>query len=56
MNKGHQKPPISKITFIGRLQKQQINDFLAGNNYRDLPHSQGGMKFGTQISPVLNFI
>ena len=28
--------------------------FLAGNNYPDLPHSQGGMKFTTQISPLLN--
>ena len=29
--------------------------FLAGNNYPDLPHLQGCMKFGTQISPPLNF-
>ena len=28
--------------------------FLPGNNYPDLPHSQGGMKFATQISPLLN--
>ena len=30
------------------------NFFLAGNNYPDSPHSQGGMKFATQISPLLN--
>ena len=24
-------------------------------NYPDSPHSQGGMKFATQISPLLNF-
>ena len=29
--------------------------FLAGNNYPDSPHSQGGMKFATQISPLLNY-
>ena len=29
--------------------------FLAGNNYPDLPHSQGGRKFATQISPLLYF-
>ena len=28
---------------------------LAGNNYLNSPHSQGGMKFATQISPLLNF-
>ena len=28
---------------------------LAGNNYPNLPHSQEGMKFATQISPLLNF-
>ena len=28
--------------------------FLAGNNYSDSHHSQGGMKFATQISPLLN--
>ena len=27
----------------------------AGNNYHDSPNSQGGMKFATQISPLLNF-
>ena len=26
------------------------------NNYQDLHHLQGGMKFATQISPLLNFI
>ena len=31
-----------------------IYDFLAGNNYPDSPHSQGGMKFAKQISPLLN--
>ena len=29
--------------------------FLKGNNYPDLPHSQMGMKFATQISPLLNY-
>ena len=38
------------------LQKQLIYDFLAGNNQSDSPHSQGGMKFATQISPLLNYI
>ena len=36
------------------LQKQLIYDFSAGNNYPDSPHSWGGMKFATQISPILN--
>ena len=31
-----------------------IYDFLAGNNYPNLLHSQGAMKFVTQISPILN--
>ena len=30
--------------------------FLAGNNYPDWPYSQGGMKFATQILPLLNYI
>ena len=36
------------------LQKQLIYYFWAGNNYSNLPHSQGGMTFATQISPLLN--
>ena len=28
--------------------------FLPVNNYPDAHHSQGGMKFATQISPLLN--
>ena len=38
------------------LQKQLMYDFLAGNNCPDSPHSQGVMKFATQISPLLNYI
>ena len=26
------------------------------DNYPDSPHSQGGMKFAAQISPLLNFL
>ena len=37
------------------LQKQLIYDFLSGNNYPDRPHLQGGMKFATQISQLLNY-
>ena len=37
------------------LQKQLIYDFLARKNYHDSPHSQSGMKFATQISPLLNY-
>ena len=29
--------------------------FLPENNYPDTHHSQGGLKFATQISPLLNF-
>ena len=29
---------------------------MAGNNYPDSPCSQGGMKFATQISPLLNSV
>ena len=29
--------------------------FLAGNNWPDAHHSQGSMKFATQISPLLNY-
>ena len=36
------------------LQKQLIYYFLAGNNYPKSPLSQGGMKFASQISPLLN--
>ena len=43
-----------------RLKKQRFdqvfNLWLAENNYPDLPHSQGSMKFAAQISPLLNFI
>ena len=35
--------------------KNLIFDFLAGKIYPDSPRSQGGMKFATQISPLLNF-
>ena len=35
-------------------QIKLIYDFLGWNNYPDSPHSQGGMKFATQISPLLN--
>ena len=31
-------------------------NFLAGNNYPDSHHLHGGMKFATQISPLLNFL
>ena len=37
-------------------QIKLIYDFFGWNNYPDLPHSQGGMNFATQISPLLNFI
>ena len=30
------------------------NHLKAGNNYPNWPHLQGGMKFSTQISPLLN--
>ena len=36
--------------------KHLIYDFLAGKNCPDSPHSHGGMKFATQISPLLNII
>ena len=29
--------------------------FLVSNIYPDSHHSQGGMKFATQISPILNY-
>ena len=37
-------PTIRKAdfgNFMHKIQKQQIYDFLAGNNYPDSPHSQG---------------
>ena len=34
-------------------QKQPFLEFLPGNNYPDAPFV-GGMKFATQISPLLN--
>ena len=37
------------------LQKQLMYDFLAGNNYPNSPHSQGGMKFATQFHLYLIF-
>ena len=30
--------------------------FLTGNNYPDSPHLQEGMKFDTQISPLLKYL
>ena len=36
------------------LQKQLVYDFLARNNYPNSPQLQGGMKFATQISSLLN--
>ena len=45
-NSFFQKQLFSKTAFC---------DFLAGNNNPDSPHSQGGgMKFATQISPLLS--
>ena len=38
------------------LQIQLIYDFLTGNNYPNSPHLQGGMKFASQISPLLNLL
>ena len=58
----NQKPIDKKLwlpeLFFGSLfffKKQQIFDFLAGNNYPDWPNWQGGMKFATQISPLLDY-
>ena len=39
--------------FLFQMFKTEIT-FLTGNNYPDLHHSQGDMKFATQISPLLN--
>ena len=44
----------AKHPFAGQNTQELIYDFLAGNNYPNLPHKQGGMKFATQISPLLN--
>ena len=46
------------MTAMEILHNLQFNiyDFLAGNNYPNLPHSQRGMKFATQISPLLNLV
>ena len=47
--------PVAESAEVRR--KGDINyDFLAGNNYPDLPPFAGGMKFTTQISLLLNFI
>ena len=43
------------LSASGQLWPQFFFDFLAGNNYPDLPYLQGGMKFATQISPLLNY-
>ena len=50
--------PDSRAVFVSLffLKIQLIYDFLARNNNPDSPHSQGGMKFATQISPLLNFV
>ena len=47
----------ARAVFVGLflLKKQLIYDFLAANNYPYSPHSQRGMKFATQISPLLNY-
>ena len=42
-------PPVSEAS-------REVANFLAGNNYPDLLHSKGGMKFATQISPLLNWL
>ena len=47
----------ARAVFESRFfQKKLIYDFFAGNNYPDSLHSQGCMKFATQILPLLNFI
>ena len=42
-------PVFASKTVIFRIS------FLAGNNYPDSHHSQGGIKFAPQISPLLNY-
>ena len=37
-------------------QKQPFLEYLPGNNNPDSHHSQGVMKFATQISPLLNYL
>ena len=62
-SKQNQKPFEKKFATLAAtavfeslfFQKQQIYHFLAGNNYPDLPHLQGGIKFAKQISPLLNY-
>ena len=45
---------VFESRFFSSSKKKLICDFWAGNNYPDSPHSQGGIKFATQISPLLN--
>ena len=42
------------ITFTVHSSNMADITFLPGNNYPDLHHLQGGMKFATQISPLLD--
>ena len=61
-------PPVSKESReVANLNKRKSPHtllyggkefvcFLAGNSYPNLPHSQGGMKFATQMSPLLNYL
>ena len=44
-------PPASEAS----REVANLTDFLAGNNYNDLPHLLGGTKFAAQISPLLNY-
>ena len=53
----NQKPfgLATRAVFGSRFSlKKLIYDFLAVNNYPDSPDSQGGVKFATQISSLLN--
>ena len=50
-------PPTIGLYFVSFTKKYGFKTeitFLPGNNYPDSHHSQGGMKFATQLSPLLN--
>ena len=43
------------LNLIRKMAGGDIYDFLVGNNYPNSPHTQGGMKFAKQISPLLDY-
>ena len=53
-NLTERKNPHTPVSGVKEFVCLSVTDFLAGNNCPDSPPLAVGMKFATQISPLLN--